>query len=161
MKKPLKDHILELYALNVDEETIAIQLDTSLGYVQCVINILKKKQLFEEIKKRDKEASEDYLSVPSVPKMENFVLLTNDNEVKEAYRAMKENRNTDMDMNGNKKRLLHSWIVDKGGVHQTDKKCINCGVLKSLDENMVDVFFVNGDWVKHNPSCIVTNVNGK
>lgn len=161
MKKPLKDHILELHALNVDEETIAIQLDTSLGYVQCVINILKKKRLFEEIKKRDEAASEDYLSAPTVPKISNFVLLTNDKDVLEAFKKMKENKNTDIDMTGNKKRLLHSWILDKGGVHQTDKKCINCGVLRSLDENMVDVFFVNNEWVKQNPSCIVTTGNGK
>ena len=154
MKKLLKDQILELQALGVDHETIAIQVNTSPGYVQFVINEVKKKQIFEEIKNRDQEASEDYLSVPSVAKIEKYVLLTNNPDVKAAEKAMLENRNTDMDSNGRKDRLLHSWIVDKGGVHNTDKKCITCGILRSLDENKVDVFFVDDEWVKQNPSCI-------
>jgi hypothetical protein len=152
MKKLLKDHILELQALGLDNETIAIQVNTSPGYVQYVINEVKKKQLYEETKKRDGEAAEDYLSVPSVAKIEKYVLLTNNPDVKAAEKAMLENKDTDLDPT--EKTLLHSWIIDKGAVHKTDKKCTTCGVLRSLDENKVDVYFVDEEWIKEKPSCI-------
>ena len=152
MKKLLKDHILELQALGLDNETIAIQADTSPGYVQFVLNSVKKKQIYEETKKRDEEASEDYLLSAPVQKLENYVLLTNNPDVKAAEKAMLENKNTDLDPT--EKTLLHSWIIDKDAVHKTDKKCTTCGVLRSLDENKIDVFFVDEEWVKEKPYCI-------
>jgi len=159
MKKLLKDQILELHAQGLDNEAIAIQAATSSGYVQFVINEVKKKQIFEEIKNRDQEAAEDFLKVPLVQKMYNFVLLTNDPEVTKALKAMRENKNTDIDMSGNKKRLLHSWVTDPDGAHKTDKKCIICGVLRSADDKMKDIFFVQGEWIKQNPSCIANVKN--
>lgn len=95
MKKNLKDQILELYALKVDEASIVIQVQASTSYVRNVINGLKRKQLFDEIDSRNKAVADDFLSVPIAQPFSNFILCTEDLEVLQAYENMINGKNTD------------------------------------------------------------------
>ena len=95
MRKNLKDQIIELHSLKVDQDSIAIQTEASPEYVRKIVNDLKRKQLFDERDRRNKAVADDFLSVPLSHKFSNFILCTTNKEVLEAYNKMINNKGTD------------------------------------------------------------------
>lgn len=95
MRKNLKDQIIELYALKVDQESIIVQTKASPDYVRDVINAVKRKQHFDEIDRRNKAVADDFLSVPVSDSFSNFILCSNDQAIWEAYERMVNSKNTD------------------------------------------------------------------
>lgn len=100
MNRNLKDQIIALHFKDFNVESIAEQLDASIGYVRSTINGFQRNEEYAIINSRNKAVADDFLSVPISDKFSNFILIISKDpetykKVSEAYDKMINSKGTD------------------------------------------------------------------